>query len=141
MGTIYVLFLQLELLISIYDFWCLIFLARISCHKMIIDRKREETIYSIFKKSGNNNKDTPYASNLNTLIPEELTELESKVVELKEFDIVSLERDPGKCIPICEHPINQRDEIRRAYIKLGPYQPKLFEYPRTLFGQQRRRFQ
>ncbi|KAL6269333.1 hypothetical protein ACE6H2_026244 [Prunus campanulata] len=89
--------------------------------------KRGKTIYSFFKKSGNDNKDTPSASTIDTSIPEELSELESHVVQPKEFDIASLERDPGKRIPICEHPINQRDEIRRAYIKLGPYQPKLFE--------------
>ena len=99
--------------------------------------KRGKTIYSFFKKSGNDNKDTPSAFNVDTSIPKELIELGYQVVEPKEFDIASLERDPGKRIPICEHPINQCDEIRRASIKLGPYQPKFFEYLRTLFGQQK----
>jgi hypothetical protein len=40
-----------------------------------------------------------------------------------------------------KHPINLQDEIRRAYIKMGPYQPKLAEYPRTESGRQYRRFQ
>ncbi|XP_073135836.1 uncharacterized protein [Henckelia pumila] len=33
------------------------------------------------------------------------------------------------------------DEIRRAYIKMGPYQPIKNEYPPTKFGSQNRRFQ
>ena len=39
----------------------------------------------------------------------------------KEVDINFLERDLGKRIPIWSYPINQQDEIRRAYIKVGPY--------------------
>ena len=30
---------------------------------------------------------------------------------------------------ICEFPINKQDEIRRAYLKKGPYQPKNIDYP------------
>jgi hypothetical protein len=40
-----------------------------------------------------------------------------------------------------QHPINQQDEIKRAYIKMDPYQPKLVEYPRTELGRQYCRFQ
>ncbi|KAL6494170.1 hypothetical protein OROGR_032079 [Orobanche gracilis] len=53
----------------------------------------------------------------------------------------SIERDPGKRKRMCEHPVNERDRIRRAYLRLGPYQPKLLEYPRTQCGKQNRRFQ
>ena len=35
-----------------------------------------------------------------------------------EVDITSLERDPGLHIPIWKYPYNDRDEIKRAYIKL-----------------------
>ncbi|XP_074557570.1 uncharacterized protein LOC141813501 [Curcuma longa] len=59
----------------------------------------------------------------------------------EEFDISFIERDPGLRKLICEYPVNERDEIRRAYIKAGPYQPKLVEYPRTKIGKQNRRFQ
>ena len=80
--VIYVLFLQLELLFSIYDFWCLVFLVRISCHMMIIDRQREEKlIIHSLKKSGNDNKDTPSASDVDISIFKELTQLGSQVVE------------------------------------------------------------
>jgi hypothetical protein len=29
---------------------------------------------------------------------------------------------------VWQHPINQQDEIKRAYIKMGPYQRKLAEF-------------
>ena len=37
--------------------------------------------------------------------------------------------DPGSRKQICEFPINKQDEIRRAYLKEGPYQPKNIDYP------------
>jgi len=37
-------------------------------------------------------------------------------------------RDPGLRPQIWEYPVNQRDEVRRAYLKLGPMQPKLNKY-------------
>ena len=41
----------------------------------------------------------------------------SQRVEIKEgFDINSLQRDPGLRLQIWEYPIEQHDEIRRAYI-------------------------
>lgn len=46
-------------------------------------------------------------------------------MELRAFDASSLAKYPRKHIQIYEFPINQRDEIRRAYIKLGPYQHKI----------------
>ena len=51
-----------------------------------------------------------------------------------EIDVNTLEWDPGLRIPVWQHLINQQDEIRRAYIKMGQYQPKLAEYPRTESG-------
>ncbi|XP_042452577.1 zinc finger MYM-type protein 1-like [Zingiber officinale] len=52
-----------------------------------------------------------------------------------------IERDPGKRKQICEYHINVRDEIRRSYLKMGPYQPDMLEYSATKFGSQNRRFQ
>ncbi|KAL4616285.1 hypothetical protein ACB092_07G187600 [Castanea dentata] len=40
-----------------------------------------------------------------------------------------INRDPGSRKQICESPINKQDEIRRAYLKEGPYQPKNIDYP------------
>ncbi|KAK1385404.1 Repressor of the inhibitor of the protein kinase-like protein [Heracleum sosnowskyi] len=63
--------------------------------------------------------------------------------DTSEFDLASLERDPGLRRPIWKYPPNVRDDIRREYIRLGPCQPQLRrdQYPATEFGTQRRRFQ
>ncbi|XP_058775476.1 uncharacterized protein LOC131649734 [Vicia villosa] len=50
-------------------------------------------------------------------------------VTMEEFDINCLERDPGKRLQIWEYPVNQRDEVRRAYLNWGPYQCQLEKYP------------
>ncbi|XP_074317921.1 uncharacterized protein LOC141654698 [Silene latifolia] len=34
-----------------------------------------------------------------------------------------VERDPGKREQICQYPVGKQNEIRRAYILKGPYQP------------------
>ncbi|XP_058179979.1 uncharacterized protein LOC131298514 [Rhododendron vialii] len=62
-------------------------------------------------------------------------------IQRVEFDDTILVREPGLRFPIWEHPVNQHDEIRRAYIKAGPYQPNYPEFPRSKFGIQYRRFQ
>ncbi|XP_052189870.1 uncharacterized protein LOC127799688 [Diospyros lotus] len=63
----------------------------------------------------------------------------SSTPELQPF--TAIERDPGKRKQLYEHPINLRDEIRVTYLKVGPYQPKLIEYPRTEGKSQARHFQ
>ncbi|XP_050157457.1 uncharacterized protein LOC126631338 [Malus sylvestris] len=113
--------------------------------------KRLRTIDSFFKKRDDGDKlesDIPSASNDNAPISTEQpydSHQTSNIIEPQEkvFDDASLEleRDPGKRIQIHEHPINQQDEVRRAYIKGGPYQLKFLEYPRSRFGSQYRRFQ
>ena len=40
-----------------------------------------------------------------------------------------IDRNPRSRKQICEFPINKQDEIRRAYLKEGPYQPKNIDYP------------
>ncbi|XP_019179276.1 PREDICTED: zinc finger MYM-type protein 1-like [Ipomoea nil] len=53
-------------------------------------------------------------------------------VEINEkFDIQALERDPGLRLPIWKCPIAKRDEVRRSYIKAGPYQCLLSKYPKS----------
>ncbi|XP_072066762.1 uncharacterized protein [Arachis hypogaea] len=49
-------------------------------------------------------------------------------------------RDPGKRPQIWNYPINQQDEIRRAYIKFGPYQFIMDEYPLSGLESHHRRF-
>ncbi|XP_073137718.1 uncharacterized protein [Henckelia pumila] len=66
----------------------------------------------------------------NTPILNEVSEPPSKSQRV-EFDETSLERDPGLRISMWRHHVNHRDKIRRCYIKMGPYQPKLSEYPQS----------
>ncbi|KAL9678519.1 hypothetical protein QQ045_016363 [Rhodiola kirilowii] len=56
-----------------------------------------------------------------------------------EFDINKLERNPGLRPQIWKYPIGKRDEIRRACISFGPYQPILDKYPKS--DKQSRSFQ
>ncbi|KAH0724640.1 hypothetical protein KY284_000505 [Solanum tuberosum] len=52
----------------------------------------------------------------------------------------SLKRDPGERKSIFEYDSNIRDVVRRHYILMGPYQPKLRVYPKTTFGTSNRQF-
>jgi len=56
------------------------------------------------------------------------------------IDIAHLIRDPSNRPQIWKYLVNQQDEIRRAYINLGPYQPLMSEYPLTS-KKHHRRFQ
>lgn len=97
----------------------------------------KKNILSYFKKS-----DEP-PSKLQRLEPREVMEQppSTSQLSLNEIESTSIERDPGKRCPISAYDVNQRDDIRRAYISLGPYQLKLVEYPPTRDGKQNRRFQ
>ncbi|XP_004298199.1 PREDICTED: uncharacterized protein LOC101297533 [Fragaria vesca subsp. vesca] len=83
---------------------------------------------------------TPPCSNIDSALLNEQPPVTSQTHEDIDFVIGDLERDPGKRVQIYEYPVNQQDHVRRSYIKLGPYQPKLFEYPRVRSGDQYRRF-
>ncbi|XP_021849311.2 uncharacterized protein [Spinacia oleracea] len=63
------------------------------------------------------------------------------IIELDNVDISTLERDPGLRRPIWDYPVEKRNEIRRAYIKLKLYQPRLPDYPLSGPENHRRRFQ
>jgi hypothetical protein len=56
------------------------------------------------------------------------------------FPVGNLQRDPGSRPSISSYPLSQRDGVRRAYISLGPFQPKLSEYPTRKQGGKLRRF-
>ncbi|KAK4549592.1 hypothetical protein RGQ29_032748 [Quercus rubra] len=88
---------------------------------------KRKTIDAFFKKKDVSNSEirTPVAveTNVNTSMPDEHP---SKCPKLQFEEI---DRDPGSRKQICEFPINKQDEIRRVYIKKGPYQPKHINYP------------
>ncbi|ESR42238.1 hypothetical protein CICLE_v10013343mg, partial [Citrus x clementina] len=50
-------------------------------------------------------------------------------------------RDPGLRFSISTFPIDKREDVRMAYMNMGPFQPKLQKYPSTKYGTQNRRFQ
>ena len=101
--------------------------------------KRRKTIFSFFKpREPTSTSEEHSPSNIDISNCNDQYSSKSQRVEI---DVDSLERDPSIRIPIWQHPVNQRDEIRRAYIKMGPYQPIMPVYPRTESGQQYRRFQ
>lgn len=115
-------------------------------------KKRGKTLLSFFKPSAPPTTTNEVKSPSNIDIEENASSVEIKEIENEEpilksrrieIDLNNLERDPGNRKPIWQQPVNQQDEIRRAYIKMGPYQPKLPEYPRTVYGSQTqpRRFQ
>ncbi|XP_075507303.1 uncharacterized protein LOC142544109 [Primulina tabacum] len=103
------------------------------------ERKRKNNILSFFQpRIDNPSSSERIETHASINIEEPGPPSKSKKVV---FDESSLERDPELRISMLQHPVNHRDEIRRAYIKMGPYQPKLSEYPRSESGKQHRRFQ
>jgi len=95
---------------------------------------KPNTILDFFKRknaqsSNVNVSDT--SSPTSDIIVSENSSKKSRRVDVNEFDISSLEFDPGLRRQKWEYNVNQRDEIRRAYIQVGPYQFILEEYPKS----------
>ncbi|XP_075640504.1 uncharacterized protein LOC142612275 [Castanea sativa] len=104
---------------------------------------KSTTILNFFKRKNINNfeviaddarlptpsVDVPVSENLQTKVPNVIIDESTGFV-----------RDPGMRKKIWEYDANERDEIRRAYIKLGPYQPKLDDYKKTKFGSHYHKF-
>ncbi|XP_022861605.1 zinc finger MYM-type protein 1-like [Olea europaea var. sylvestris] len=57
-----------------------------------------------------------------------------------EFDIKKLPTDPGLRILILDYNANIRDEVRKAYMLKGPYQPQDHDFPKRQFEVTIRRF-
>lgn len=93
--------------------------------------KKGKTILSFFKRVDKSSEDTLTSSVQTSLISS---------LGISNVQSHEIERDPGKRKKICQYPINLRNEIRRAYIRAGPYQPILLEYPKTKFGEHNRSF-
>ncbi|XP_062150389.1 uncharacterized protein LOC133859059 [Alnus glutinosa] len=95
---------------------------------------KPNTILDFFKRknaqsSNVNVSDT--SSPTSDIIVSENSSKKSRRIDVNEFDISSLEFDPRLRRQIWEYNVNQRDEIRRAYIQAGPYQFILKEYPKS----------
>jgi len=94
--------------------------------------KRVKIMFAFFKpneQTSINKGHSPFNVDVSNRSKQPL--LKSQKVEI---DVNTLERDPELRILVWKHPINQQNKIRKAYIKMGPYQPKLAEYPMTKSG-------
>ncbi|OMO56408.1 Zinc finger MYM-type protein [Corchorus olitorius] len=95
--------------------------------------KKVKTIDVFFKRKSSDNCDLSHPVNDDSPSVEANTSkyprLETKDHSNHSFDINNLERDPGLRPQIWEYPVNQQDEVIRAYLKLGPYRMHLSEYP------------
>ncbi|KAL1349338.1 hypothetical protein AAHE18_07G149900 [Arachis hypogaea] len=95
-----------------------------------------KTIDTFFKRKDQENEDastitTPILEGSSNFITSSSLLNSSKRLRLlpNQLDVFRLERDPGMRPMLWKFPPNKRDEIRRAYIKVGPNQPILDNYP------------
>ena len=97
---------------------------------------KQQTIQSFFNKSGNQStSDAPTSSRgFDESHSFKCYRLESEKVD------ASFEREPGLRKPIWMYDFNQQDKVRRAYIDMRQFQPKLESYKPTHDGNQNRRF-
>ncbi|TYH24740.1 hypothetical protein ES288_A03G115100v1 [Gossypium darwinii] len=109
---------------------------------------KSKTIDSFFKKKSTETTQSPSEASQIEVPPSSFVPLNSDArpskiprVEDGALDLSNLEREPGLRKQIYEYPVNMRDEIRRAYIKAGPYQPILSEYPASNSKKHPRYFQ
>ncbi|CAL2249496.1 unnamed protein product [Prunus armeniaca] len=117
--------------------------------------KRTKNLFSFFKKKndGSSSSTLPSSSSLSIPICDEQNLPESPIIkpqverieyervdDYHDFNINYLERDPGLRRLICTYPVNEQDNVRKAYILLGPCQPELEDYPSHLEGRDFRRF-
>lgn len=70
------------------------------------------------------NVDVPISENVDVSIPENV-DVPISQTQFQRIDLDSLDYDPGTRKQILEYHVNQRDEIRQAYIIKGPHQPPL----------------
>ena len=87
---------------------------------------KRKTIDTFFQKKDVSNSEfrtlVAVEINVDTSMPNEHPSKCSRI-QSEEIDC-----DPRSCKQVCEFPINKQDEIRRAYLKEGPYQPKNIDY-------------
>jgi hypothetical protein len=95
---------------------------------------KPNTILDFFKRK-NAQSSNAYVGDASSptsdIVVSENSSKKSRRIDIIEFDISSLEFDHGLRHQICEYNVNQRGEIRQAYIKVGPYQYILQKYPKS----------
>ena len=96
-------------------------------------KKPRNTLFSYYKKDQSTSEsETNPSSSINVPIPDVLPSSKPQIIEPTEVDISSLERDMGLRLPIWTYHVNEHDNVRRAYIKLGACRPNLKEYAKKL---------
>ncbi|XP_059436118.1 uncharacterized protein LOC132169045 [Corylus avellana] len=109
---------------------------------------KPKTLDSFFKKKDGSQSEVstcthlerPLATDLEALVTNERPS-KCPRIQPEEMNATFLERDLGLRPQIWEFPVNLQDDIRRAYIRAKPCQPKLSEYSYSGMGNNRRRFQ
>ncbi|XP_057444729.1 uncharacterized protein LOC130736973 [Lotus japonicus] len=89
----------------------------------------QKSIGSFFKKKEGNSSNQPQTIATPSIPPQDERPSKCRRIQPEEMNVVDIERDPGLRPMMWEFPFNQRDEIRRAYLKVGPYQPRNIEFP------------
>jgi len=95
---------------------------------------KPNTILDFFKRKNAQSSNANFGDASSPTFDVLLSENSSKKfrrVNSSEFDIISLEFDPGLHRQIWDYHVNQRDEIRRAYIEVGPCQHIIPNYPKS----------
>ena len=100
--------------------------------------KRKTDGHDTTETTNQNNKRSK-ASTIEPLPEEHIPETRGPNSE--EDDPNSLERDPAKRKQLSSYPVNQREQVRLAYLNLGPFQIELKKYPSNGPDKRPRRFQ
>nr|XP_016486156.1 PREDICTED: zinc finger MYM-type protein 1-like [Nicotiana tabacum] len=79
---------------------------------------------------------TPVEENLNQLVEQP----QSSKKQRQRIDLDSLKTDPKERLPIRDFHPNERDEIRREYLRRGPCQPRYHKFPQRDFSGLKCRF-
>ncbi|KAL3654079.1 hypothetical protein CASFOL_003760 [Castilleja foliolosa] len=111
---------------------------------------KTKTIDSFFKKKDNEQESKRHKASTSEPQPnpqehenQQEKRVNSQVPQpiTNEVDLNHLERDPVKRKQMWEYPVNLREQVRRAYLSLGPYQIRLVEYENKGSKKHTRRFQ
>ena len=90
---------------------------------------KRKTIDAFFKNKDVSNSEIRTFVAVETNDDNDTSMLDEHPSKCSRIQFQEIDRDPGSHKQISEFPINKQDEIRRAYLKEGPYQPKNIDYP------------
>ena len=90
---------------------------------------KRKTIDAFFKKKDISNSKIRTSVAVETNVDTSMSDEHPDPSKYSRIQSEEIDRDPRSHKQICEFPINKQDEIQRAYLKEGPYQPKNIDYP------------